>query len=598
MRDLSETISRRLLPRVSRPSQYVGAETNARRKDVEAAEVTVALAYPDAYSVGISHLGGQVLYNVANDIDGVACDRTYCPMPDAEELMRAEGIPLFAWESRRAVADFDILGFSLAHECCATNVLTMLDLAGVALRSADRGEGDPLVIAGDAGADAPEPMAAFIDLFCVGEGEQTLPAVIELIRQAKRSGARREEVILEAARTIPAVYAPRFYEPSYGPGGVLASLEPTRPDLPARIARAHIGRLSDSPALTAPLVPLSEAIHDRVSIEIMRGCPHGCRFCQAGGTRKPVRWRSVAEIVETARRAIAATGYREISLLSLSSSDYPHFEELIDRLNAEFAQRNISISLPSLRVDSQLAAIPRLTSKVRKGGLTIAPEAASQRMRRAIRKEISDESMLAGVTAAWRAGFRSVKLYFLAGLPGERDEDVDAIFDLCRRLSETRRDVDAPAPGKARGRRGAINASVSWLVPRPHTPMQWSPMASDEHFWSVRRRLKQLARGSAVNFKFHRIERSILEATIARGDRRLADAIEAAWRAGARFDAWNEWFDWEKWSAAFEQTGIDLAFYAHRDRPTDELLPWDHIDSGRSRQTLLAEREKMLAALA
>lgn len=587
MRNLGQAVSRQLLPRVRRPSQYLGCETNARRADVEAADVTVVLAYPDAYSVGVSHLGGQVLYALANDLPGVACDRTYCPMPDAEAVMRAEGIPLFGWESRRAVADFDILGFSLAHEGCATNVLTMLDLAGIPVRAAERGDSGPLVIAGDAGADAPEPMAPFIDLFCVGDGEPTLPALIDLVRRAKRRRARREEILLDAARAIPSVYAPQFYRPAYNPDGTLAALAALEDGLPRQIARAHVERLSDSPALSCPLVPLSESVHDRVTIEIMRGCPNGCRFCQAGGTKKPVRWRSVEEVLDTARRAVAATGHREISLLSLSASDYPHFSELVDRLNAEFVPQNISISLPSLRADSQLAAIPKLTSRVRKSGLTIAAEAGSQRLRRAIRKDITDEAMLAGVRAAWEAGWRSVKVYFMAGLPGETEEDIDAIFDLCGRLSDSRKDID--------GRRGAISASVSWLVPRPHTPMQWLAMRDAEYFWSVRRRLKRLARGWPVQFKFHRIERSILEAVIARGDRRVGEAIEAAWRNGARFDAWNEHFDHGKWTAAFEQTGLDPAFYAHRERPVGELLPWDHIDSGRSREALEAERERMFA---
>ena len=589
MRDLSQTISERLLGRVGQPAQYIGCETNARRPDLEAAEVTMAIAYPDAYSVGISHLGGQVLYNVVNDMAGAACDRAYCPLADAEKVMRTEGIPLFGWESRRALADFDILGFSLAHEGCATNLLTMLDLAGVPIHAAERDERHPLVVLGDSGADAPEPMADFIDLACPGDGEISLPALVELVRRAKQAGAAREEMILEAARTIPGVYAPAYYEPSYNADGTLAALTPTREGLPERIARSHLANLSDSPALTAPLVPLAQAVHDRVTIEIMRGCPHGCRFCQAGATRKPVRWRSVEEILDIARRAIAATGYDEISLLSLSTSDYPRFDELIEKLSAEFTPRNISISLPSLRVDSQLAAIPRLTSAVRKGGLTIAPEAGSERLRRAIRKNITEEKMLAGVSAAWRAGFRSVKTYFLAGVPGETADDIDAIFDLCRKLSDTRKAVD--------NQRGAINASVSWLVPRPHTPMQWSAMVDADYCWSVRHRLKELARRSPVQLRFHRIERSMLEGVISRGDRRVGAAIEAAWRAGARFDGWDEHFNWDIWAAAFDQTGIDPAFYAHRERSADELLPWDHIDSPRSRDALLTEREKMLAEL-
>ena len=587
--DLSRVLSERLLPRVRQPSQYVGREINARNKDVASAEVAVLLAFPDAYAVGMSHLGSQVLYAVVNDIPCAACDRAYCPMPDAEAVMREEGIPLFGWESRRAARGFDVVGFSLAHEGCLTNALTMLDLSGIPLHAADRTGDDPLVIAGDALADNPEPMADFIDLFVVGEGERPLAQLVDLVRRAKQAGTPRDELILEAARTIPSVYAPRLYAPRYNPDGTLAAMEPARPDVPARVARAHLERLSDSPAITRPLVPLAETVHDRVTIEIMRGCPHGCRFCQAGGTRKPVRWRSVEEILDIARQAVAATGYREISLLSLSSSDYPHFGELVDRLNAEFTPRNVGLSLPSLRVDSQLAVIPRLTSQVRKHGLTIAAEAGSERLRRAIRKNITEEAMLDGVRAAWRAGWRSVKVYFMAGLPGETPADVDEIFFLCKRLSDSRREVD--------GQRGAINAAMSWLVPRPHTPMQWSAMQTEEYFWSVRNRLRELSRRSPVTFKFHRIERSILEGVIARGDRRVGAAIEHAWRLGARFDAWDEHWDWAKWQAALAATGIDPAFYAQRQRPPEELLPWDRIDSGRSRQTLLAECQEMLAAL-
>jgi len=589
VKDLAETIRQSLLPLVSRPGQYVGWETNARHKDVEAAEVSVVLAFPDAYPLGISHLGSQVLYTVVNDIPWAACDRSYCPLGDAEQVMRAGGVPLFGWESRRAVRDFDVLGFSLAHEGCATNVLTMLDLAGIPLRAAERTEADPLVIMGDSGADSPEPMAPFADLFCVGDGEPVIAALVALVRDAKAAGASRGEKILQAARTIPGVYAPSLYRPAWNDDGTLASMTPTAEGVPERVERSVLADLSASPALTAPLVPLSEAVHDRVTIEIMRGCPHGCRFCQAGSVRKPVRCRGVEEILDIARQAIAATGYDEISLLSLSTSDYPHFAELVDRMTAEFTPRNISLSLPSLRVDSQLALIPRLTTQVRKSGLTIAAEAGSERIRQAIRKRITDEKMLAGVRAAWEAGLRSVKLYFMAGFPGETGEDIDAIHRLAARLSDSRRDVD--------GKRGAINAAVSWLVPRPHTPMQWEPMREAEYFWSVRDRLHALRRRSPVQFKFHFIERSILEGVIARGDRRLADVIEAAWRSGARFDGWNEHFRYDLWTKAFAGCGIDPAFFAHRARDPSELLPWDHIGAHHSRETLWKERERMWEAL-
>ena len=587
--NLSSVISERLLPRVRQPAQYIGLETNAYCKDVDSAQITVAMAFPDTYSVGISHQGNQILYHIANNLPGVACDRTYCPLPDAEAVMRSEKIPLFGWESRRAVGHFDMLAFSIPHETCLTNVLTMLDLAGVPLRTNQRTEMHPIIIAGDAIADAPEPMAPFIDLFCVGDGEETFVRIIELLRQAKQAGASRQEFILQAARSIPAVYAPQYYRPVYNDDGTLKQLCPVEEGLPHHIKRARIARLSNSPDLANRLVPLTEAVHDRIVIEIMRGCPHSCRFCQAGATRKPVRCRSVDEIIDIARRAVKATGYHEISLLSLSSSDYPRFKELVERLTNEFAHRNISISLPSLRVDKQLEIIPLMTSQVRKSGLTIAAEAGTERLRRAINKNITEREMLNGVRAAWKMGWRHVKVYFMAGLPGEKDEDIDAIFELCQRLSQTRMEVDS--------HRGNITAAVSWFVPRPHTPMQWAAMRQAEYFWSVRQRLKKLSRRTAIQFKFHRIERSILEGVLARGDRRLADVIETAWKQGARFDAWNEYFDYEKWQYAFEKTGVNPYFYAHRQRSTDELLPWDHIESGYPREKLLQEWERLIQAI-
>ena len=589
MRNIAAQISEKFLPRVRRGGQYVGLEINARCGDVTTAEVTVAMAFPDTYGIGMSHLGSGVLYHMLNDIDGVACDRTYCPQPAAEEIMRAEGIPLFGWESRCAVGDFDVLGFSMSYELCVTNVLTMLDLAGVPLRWADRREDDPIVIAGDAMADVPEPMADFIDLYHVGDGEEPLAALVELVRCAKRDGLSRDDVILRAARTIRSCYGPRFYQPEYNNAGEQVGIRPLRDDVPKTIPRAHLANLSDSPAITSPLVPLAETVHQRVAIEIMRGCPNGCRFCQAGHTRLPVRWRSVAEIVDIARSAIASTGYDEISLLSLSTSDYPHLDELIDALNAEFAGKHVSISLPSLRVVSQLRQLPKLTSSVRKGGLTIAAEAGTDRLRQAIGKGITAEDMLAGVRAAWEAGWRRVKVYFMAGLPGETEADIDAIYELCTRLSGTRREVD--------GHLGAISASVSWFVPKPHTPMQWCPMRDAEYFFAVRRRLRELSRRSPVSFRFHWIERSVLEGVLCRGDRRLGDVIADAWRNGARMDSWDEHFDNDKWLAAFERAGIDPAAIAGREIPTDAPVPWSHITTRRSEEFLRDQYQRMTDVL-
>jgi len=589
MRDLKDHISRLLLPHVAQPAQYIGLEVNACCNPVADADVAVAMAFPDTYSIGISHLGSQLLYCALNRMPGVACDRVYCPAPDAESLMRANNLPLFGWESRCAVADFDILGVSLAYEMCATNVLTMLDLAGIPLRSDRRGDEHPIVVAGDAMADTPEPMAPFVDIFIAGDGEEPLAQLVELVRSMKPPGqgrAPRAELLVAAAKQVPGAYVPAFYEPHYDDDGRFAELAPLRDDVPTTIRRVHLTDLSDSPVIEAPLVPLAEGVHERVIVEVMRGCPNSCRFCQAGYVRLPVRARPVDEIIAGVRKALAATGYREVSLLSLSTSDYPQLDELIDRLSAELTPQHVSISLPSLRVDSQLRHLPRLTSTVRKAGLTIAAEAGSKRLRAVINKGITEEDMIAGVRAAYQAGWNRVKVYFMAGLPGETAADIDAIFDLSRRLARTRREVD--------GHVGSISASVSWAVPKPHTPMQWCTMPPAEYFWQVRGRLRELAARSPVNFKFHYIERSLLEGVLCRGDRRLADVIEAAWRNGARLDGWDEHFDYGHWQAAFEQTGIDPARYIHEPLAADAPLPWSHIKCFRSEQHLRRQYEAMM----
>ncbi len=588
MRNLKDEISRLLLPRVAQPVQYLGLEINACCPDPTDADVTVAMAFPDTYGIGISHLGSQLLYHALNGMPGVACDRTYCPAPDAEAVMREHSLPLFAWESRLAVADFDILGFSMSYELCVTNVLTMLDLAGIPIRSADRTADHPIVVGGDAMADTPEPMSPFIDIFITGDGEQPLTQLVQLAGGMK--GAPRDELLLAIAKQIPGVYVPRFYESHYDEAGRFAELTPLRDDIPTTIQRVHLPTLSDSPINAAPLVPLAEGIHERVIVEVMRGCPNGCRFCQAGHTRLPVRPRPVDEIIAGIRAALAATGYREVSLLSLSTSDYPQLDELIDRLSAELTPLHVSISLPSLRVDSQLKHLPRLTSTVRKGGLTIAAEAGTHRLRQAMNKRITEEDMIAGVQAAYRAGWNRIKVYFMAGLPGETEADIDAIFDLSVRLAKAKREVD--------GGVGTISASVSWAVPKPHTPMQWSTMRDAEYFWSVRNRLRDLAQRSAVNVRFHFIERSLLEGVLCRGDRRVADVIEAAWRNGARMDGWDEHFQYDNWQKAFDETGIDPADYIHQPLDVNAPLPWSHIKCFHSDEYLRGQYEAMMAALA
>jgi radical SAM family uncharacterized protein len=588
MQSIADRVSSEFLPRVAQPAQYVGQEINARQADFASAQVSVCLAFPDAYNLGISHLGSQILYQRINDLPFAACDRAYCPAPDAQQVLRDHGIPLFGWESRAPLAGFDILGFALPYELCVTNVLEMLDLAGVRVRSEQRGDEHPLIIAGDALADSPEPLADFIDVFLPGEGEEPLETLCQVVGEHKAAGLTdRRRRLLDIARRVPSAYVPRFYQPRYDSPGRYAGLEPTEPDVPRTIRRACVTSMASTAPLRAPLVPLTEAVHDRVVIEVMRGCPNACRFCQAGATRLPVRFRDVDEIVQAAEQALDATGYREVSLLSLSTGDYPRLKPLLERLAEKLAPRNVSIALPSLRVDSALAELPRLTHVVRKTGMTIAAEAGSERLRRAIGKNITEADMIEAVKAGYAAGQHAIKVYFLAGLPGETEADIEAIFDLCMRLSLARKEVD--------NHKGAINASVSWFVPKPHTPMQWAPMASGEYFWSVRDRLLDLSRRSPVNFKFHFIERSQLEGVIARGDRRMGRAIQAAWRRGCVYDAWSEHFDPRLWAQAMDEAGIDPARTAQCEPDPAQPLPWSHIKCYRESAWLEKEYRAMLA---
>ncbi len=570
---LGERVSNELLPRVRRPAQYVGGEVNqlARPGDWEAAEVRVVIAFPDAYPVGMSHLGCQILYWLCNHTPGVCAERAYCPWIDAEQVMRERKIPLFTWDTRQPVADADILAISLQYELCFTSVLNLLDLAGIPLRAADRTDDHPLVIVGGPQADNPEPMAEFLDLVVIGDGEHALADILAAYRECKRDGVGRRAMIPLMARRFPWIYAPNLYEASYHADGTLAGLTPTIEGLPTRIERCQTPDFETAPFPTRPLVAWVEAVHDRISIEIMRGCPQLCRFCHAGYTKRPLRLRSVERVLEIAEQAYWATGHDEIGLLSLSTGDYPHLRELAERVNERFAARKVNISLPSLRVDKMLQNIPWMANSVRKGGLTIAAEAASDDMRAVIRKKVSDGNLLDGVRAAYQAGWKRVKLYFMAGYPGEREQDIRGIWELSRAVSAERRKL-----GKGAAR---VTAAVGWLVPKPFTPLQWMAQPRVEYFHEVRRELLGSARRrrSAVHLQFHNPERSVLEAVFARGDRRLGPVIHEAWQRGARFDAWDETFDNRIWLDAYEATGIDPDFYAHRERGFDELLPWDHI---------------------
>lgn len=599
--NLHRRISAELLPRVERPGQYIGGEINqlVRPGDWERARVRVAIAFPDAYTIGMSHLGCQILYWLCNHTPGVCAERVYAPWVDAEAVMRQRRIPLFTWDTRQPAGSADIFAVSLQYELCFTTVLNLLDLAGIPARASARDDAHPLVIAGGSQADNPEPMAEFLDLVVMGDGEHAMEAILAAYREYREAGVRRRDMILLMARRFPWVYAPNLYQPTYHADGTLAGLLPLQEGLPARIERCKTPDFEAVPFPTRPLVPWVDVVHDRIAIEIMRGCPQVCRFCHAGYTKRPLTLRSVDRILEIAEEAYWATGQHEIGLLSLSTADYPHLRELATRMNERFAPRMANLSLPSLRVDKMLANIPWMANSVRKTSLTIAVEAANDDLRAAIRKKVTDGNLLDGITQAYKAGWNRLKLYFMTGFPGERPDDIDGIYRLASEVSAARRQI-----GKGPGH---VTAAVGFLVPKPFTPLQWMAQPRVEYFREVWRRLNYLQTGGTgawhaaaaappsgpdrprasvagsrrrklpVRVTCPKPEMAVLEGVFARGDRRLGAAIYAAWKLGARFDGWDDQFKPDLWQAAFDAAGVDPAFYAHRERAFDERLPWDHI---------------------
>jgi len=576
MCDLRARISQELLPYVTQPGQYIGGEINqlATDGDWQRAEVRVAIAFPDAYTIGMSHLGCQILYWLINHTDGCCAERVYCPWGDAESVMRQKKLPLFTWDTRQPVASADIFAVSLQYEMAYTAVLQLLDLAGIPLRAKDRDNSHPLVVAGGPQADNPEPVAPFLDLVVLGDGEASMAAILDAYKQLKRGGMARRDMVRELARRFEWAYAPALYDVTYHSDNRVSSIRAKDPDVPERIERCQTLDFDAAPFPVRPLVPYVEVVHDRFAIEIMRGCPQRCRFCHAGYTKRPLRTRSVDRILAMAEEMYAATGIDEFGLLSLSTADYPDLKQLATRANEQFADRRVNISVPSLRVDKMLQNIPWMVNSVRKSGLTMAVEAANDDMRAAIRKVVTDGNLLDGVRQAFQAGWRSIKLYFMSGFPGERPEDIDGIVSLSRRVADVRREL-----GKGPAQ---VNASVGWLVPKPYTPFQWAAQPRAEYFHETRQRLQRLLhqRKSTVRIKTHSVERSVLEAVFSRGDRRLSDVIEHAYRHGARFDGWDECFKPELWRDAFDATGIDPDWYAHRERSADEVFPWAHLHGG------------------
>ncbi|MHC4445404.1 MAG: TIGR03960 family B12-binding radical SAM protein [Planctomycetota bacterium] len=584
---LYDRISEELLPQVRRPGQYIGNEFNqpVTAGQWERADLRVAIAFPDTYAIGMSHLGCQILYWICNHTEGVCGERVFTPWLDAQEVMRERDIPLFTWDTRQRVADADILAVSLQYEMSFTNFLSLLDLAGIELRSNQRKERDPLVIVGGPQADNPEPVADFVDLVVLGDGEASMSAILDLCLKMKRCGASRKEIILELSGQFDWIYAPSLYAFDYHHDGTIKAIRQSSLCPADFTPRMHIQRCTttdfdNSPFPTRPLVPHTEIVHDRIAIEIMRGCPQRCRFCHAGYTKRPIVLRSVDKILELAEAAWEATGYEEIGLLSLSTADYPNLGELAERANQRFRDRHVNLSIPSLRVDKMLSDIPSMVSSVRKSGLTIAVEAARSELRSAMGKKVFDMDLMEGVKAAYRAGWKSVKLYFMCGFPGESEEDIRAISQLAHEVSQAKRGIS--------GGPASVKVSVGWLVPKPHTPLQWAGQKEIEYFTEARRLLKETSAKlkSPVKISTHNVRRSQLEAVLARGDRRVGAALETAYKLGAGMDSWDEVFDPNIWMEALDKTGIDPGFYAHRQRCFDEILPWDHLCSGPPRNYL------------
>ena len=580
----------RILPRVQKPARYTGGEYNAVKKDPAQVDTRIAFCFPDTYEIGMSNLGMRILYGVMNNMDGVWCQRVFAPWGDMEEEMRKAQIPLFALESGEAITNFDIVAFSVGYEMAFSSLLNMLDLAGIPLHSADRTGLTPLVVAGGTAMYNPEPIADFVDIVSLGEGEAVTVELIELHRKARREGWSKEEFLRRVAQ-VPGLYVPSLYTVAYNPDGTAKEIVPR--DGAPRVVRKRIVEDMDKsyyPAKT--IVPSTEIVQDRVTLELFRGCIRGCRFCQAGYVYRPVRNRSKDLCVRYGEEACNDSGYQEVTLSSLSTSDYPQLTELCDDLEAFCQARHVNLSLPSLRADNFSMSLMQRLAKGRKSGLTFAPEAGTQRLRDVINKNVTQEELLASCRTAFAGGYSAVKLYFMLGLPTETDEDVLGIADLAARVMHAWRES---ASNKQRGVR--ITVSTSWFVPKPHTAFQWEPQISKEEYQRRVKLLREAITTKTVTYNWHDADTSFLEAVLARGDRRMCKVLEAAWRKGAKLDAWEEYFSLDRWLEAFAECGLDPHFYANRQRKKDEIMPWSVISSGVTEEYLWRELQRAEAGV-